>query len=886
MISLSDTVKRYNALTNIFARSNKTVYLSTKQILRLLSLVVNSNEVIRGLTLSALNLGNISSYQAIHIFSGPLNKKRIATPFKVSTRKPSDEIDISKSSTLSTSSIVPLLYDHSRVDNIFSKEGADEHLSSITNQKNLEYIHRPVQEILQKTIDRAFTLTRTFHNTKLSILSKSLLNKGTKLEFPLNNLTQVSNIENDNFINKTPSVTIPNYDIVSRTLPSIIKSIHTMNKFLNDPGQINKFKIFPAALNNYHHLLGKTNENIASNVLPNITRSISDSVANSVDGHIPSDSLGPLKINKAPVTEHQEHLFDSLFPQYPNVNVHTIDHIHKMLTLGATPNSIINSTLSSLLSNSIELSNVVNNNQLTHLGAGIPKLLQDSNSLDFPILNNSGIKRFVLPLTKTNSYQPIRPFESILGRQQYLNSILPRGVLNTVFQPGDLTKSYETGLNIPNIPAHIYQDNISTLARAHSTIRNMLNMPTQYESVLSNQYAEALVESPREYLPIKTNQAKEIANEFQGTDDLQKTEPLETQTIDYQIPRLEQVVAANPVSKMILNIPHELLSLSTQMASSSLPFLSTFNLPSLFSSIHGSAFADIAQHGLSPIFESPFASSLIDFQNKLVLPSMKGNKTSGYYPTTIQVRSDISEDKSDSISNIIMNDVSNNLYASHLPRKISPNTFGTFGHMLKEHLSNKNIDWRALINTAYYGTTILGGGTSQYILPVLSRQSAMAKNLEAINRSQNVLERKASATVDGAFGSMQLNKDILTNSNFQTDDFPIKRATADFGSVHPYPFSSVLENEEGITSEESEELELRSLGTKLEQIFNDELRKYGIYHDQLSSPYHDDLFDYPNHVEQNEEGITSEESEELELRSLGTKLEQIFNDELRKYGYQ
>src|SRR6476620_8899501 len=218
MISLSDTVKIHNALTNIFARSNKTIYLSTNQILRLLSLAVNYNKVVRALTLSALNLGNISSYQAIHIFSGPLNKKRIATPFKVSTRKPSEEIDISKSSTFSTASIVPLLYDHSRVDNIFSKEGGDEHLSSITNQKNLEYFHKPVQEILQRTIDRAFTLTRSFHNTKLSILSKSLLNKETKLEYPLNNLAQVINIENDNFVNRTASVMIPNYDIASRTL--------------------------------------------------------------------------------------------------------------------------------------------------------------------------------------------------------------------------------------------------------------------------------------------------------------------------------------------------------------------------------------------------------------------------------------------------------------------------------------------------------------------------------------------------------------------------------------------------------------------------------------------------------------------------------------------
>ena len=48
---------------------------------------------------------------------------------------------------------------------------------------------------------------------------------------------------------------------------------------------------------------------------------------------------------------------------------------------------------------------------------------------------------------------------------------------------------------------------------------------------------------------------------------------------------------------------------------------------------------------------------------------------------------------------------------------------------------------------------------------------------------------------------------------------------------------------------------------------------------------HDDLFDYKSFVEENGEVITNEESEELELRSLGTKLEQIFNDELRKYGY-
>ena len=139
---------------------------------------------------------------------------------------------------------MPLLYDYSRADNIISEEGNDEHLNSITNQKNLDNFHKPVQEILQRTIDRAFTLTKYFHNTKLSILSKPLLNKETKFENPLKNLTEVSNPENDNFINKTTSVMMPNYDIASRTLPSAIKNTHTMNKFFNDYGPINKLKIF------------------------------------------------------------------------------------------------------------------------------------------------------------------------------------------------------------------------------------------------------------------------------------------------------------------------------------------------------------------------------------------------------------------------------------------------------------------------------------------------------------------------------------------------------------------------------------------------------------------------------------------------------------------
>ena len=59
MISLSDSVKRHNALVNIFAKSNRTIYLSTNQILRLLSLAVYYNKVVRALTFSALNLGNI-----------------------------------------------------------------------------------------------------------------------------------------------------------------------------------------------------------------------------------------------------------------------------------------------------------------------------------------------------------------------------------------------------------------------------------------------------------------------------------------------------------------------------------------------------------------------------------------------------------------------------------------------------------------------------------------------------------------------------------------------------------------------------------------------------------------------------------------------------------
>ena len=62
--------------------------------------------------------------------------------------------------------------------------------------------------------------------------------------------------------------------------------------------------------------------------------------------------------------------------------------------------------------------------------------------------------------------------------------------------------------NIPNIPANIYQDNISTMVKAHSTIINMLNMPTQYESVLSNQYPDALVRSPERIFVGKNNASK------------------------------------------------------------------------------------------------------------------------------------------------------------------------------------------------------------------------------------------------------------------------------------------------------------------------------------------------------------------------------------------
>ncbi len=928
MISLSDFVKRQNALNNIFANSNKTVYLSTNQILRLLSIGVYYNKVVRELIFSALNRGNISSYRPNRILSGPLIKKRVR-PFKLPIRNYFREIDISKSNASQSSSLVPLLDQYHREDSIFSTGDNIVGPRFIAKQKNLNF-NKPIQGILQRTIDKAFTLIKPFQDNKLSIFSNALLNKETTV-YPDNKLSQLFKPDGDNLIDKNTSVMMPSFDIASRTLPSAFQSIHTMNKFFNDAALINKLKIFPGTLSNYSQLQSKAHERMISNGRANVARTITNSTENIEHEQITSDSLDHLKLNESPVVgEQQAHWFDSLFPHFPSSSIQAENSIPKVLTYVTAPTNSISTTISSLLSNGINLSNVIDRIPSINLIDGLSKNPQDSIVLD------SDKIRLALPTIGTKSYQVINPFKSTFEHQHYINSILPLGVLNnTAFQSGELLKThFSTGLNIaglqnfsgsgplsmfhpikrlsrfshgineissrmvsenypsipdsllpsvPNISAHFYTDHISTMTNAQSTLSNMLSISTQNEPVIPNQYAEASVASSKEYLSEKSGLANEIADDFNiDTDALQIPSTAEAPALDHQLPRLDQIISANQFPEMIPNILSELKSITTHLEST-LPFLSTFNLKSLFPSFHRSAFAHLAKNGLSHIIRSPFTMGNI--QNKFVLPSLSEIIKGKYYQTAIQGPRDISADKSDFVSKTTMGEAISSLYVHGLPGKMVPNTVGPFGHILGEHLSNKNIDWRPLINTAYYGTTGMGGGASQNILPLLSRQMMLAKSLNTGIQSQELLTKPSSTSVNRALGSLQSNRHILANDSLMTENFPVTGSSADFGSVHLSTFSSVIENEQGITSEESDELELRSLGTKIEQIFNDELRKYGISHDQLSSHYHNDMFGYTNDVEQNEQGITSEESDELELRSLGTKIEQIFNDELRKYGY-
>ena len=584
----------------------------------------------------------------------------------------------------------------------------------------------------------------------------------------------------------------------------------------------------------------------------------------------------------------------------------------------------------------MEISSVINRFPSLQQGVDLTKIQNDLSRFRFPIVHDIARTKLTLPLLSNIPDQIVDPFGATLEQQQYSNSHSTLGVLNNAaFQSGELlNRHYGNALNdvdlhdlaefgpksvsdsfkllsrfsadisslsnkvmsenylpdymkvfpdLQNTSAYLYQSENSILGRTRSTLNNVLGVPKQSDIAISTQYSEASIVSPEDSFSERIDLENEVGSEFHSnTSALQSLQPL-----DNQIPTIAQILSANPISKIITRVPSELYSMSSQMGLSNLPFVSTFNLRSLFPSFHESALAHISQNGLSHLFSQPLIpTSLENFQNKFNLPSVKGILDSRYSPTTIGGYSDhISADKTELVSNVAMDDTSGSVHTHDPARKTDLNAQKTLSQILKEHISNKGIDWRPLINTAYYGITTLGSGANSPMFPALTRRINLTKNHDADIQHRNLHARDGSS-VNKLTDPAQLDRHILANENFERGIPPTKRLTPDFVSIHSSPYSITEENGEVITNEESEELELRSLGTKLEQIFNDELRKYGVYNDQISSShYHDDLFDYKSFVEENGEVITNEESEELELRSLGTKLEQIFNDELRKYGY-